>query len=242
MERYGVNPHVTFGKQPLLHIAAENGYTEIVKLLIDKYHLNPHEKGDYGYSVLHWAASGPRFFKMRDNDYYNHYNLVMMLIDDYKLSPYATDNNYGYSALHCAARAGFTDVVKLLIDRYKADPHKKSSRSRETVLYRAAGCSRRACVDLVRLLIDTYGVNPHAKSDGNTALHAAAHVAHYNKGEVMWLLIDHYGLNPNAKDRRRETVLDSVSKSHYDSSIRQRLINQYGAMSGEGNQDSCVIQ
>ncbi|MTI11860.1 ankyrin repeat domain-containing protein [Sansalvadorimonas verongulae] len=165
----------------------------------------------------------------------------MMLIDDNKLSPYATDNAHGNSPLHCAAGAGFTDVVKLLIDRYKADPHKKSSRSRETVLYRAAGCSERPCVDLVRLLIDTYGVNPHAWSNGDTALHAAARKAYKNKGEVMWLLIDHYGLNPNAKGRNGKTVLDSVS-AYSDSSIRQRLINQYGARSGGGNQDSCVIQ
>ena len=73
----------------LIHLAAYNRWTEIVELLVTKYHCNPNCTNIWGYTSLHWACLG---------SFLPNLPTVKLLTTQYCLDPLQTDSG-GYTPL-----------------------------------------------------------------------------------------------------------------------------------------------
>ncbi|KAJ9300227.1 hypothetical protein DTO271G3_2344 [Paecilomyces variotii] len=154
------------GRTPLL-LAAQHGYTDIVKLLLDS-HADIESKDNDGRTPLSWAAYiyGSNTIKLLLNNnadieskddigrtplsravYYNCINTVKLLLDSH--ADIESQDNNGRTPLFRAAENGYTDIVKLLLDS-RADIKSKDNNGR-TPLSRAA---ENGHADIVKLLLD----------------------------------------------------------------------------------------
>ena len=167
----------------LLHLSSTNGWLDVTKDLITKYHCDPHERDDDGWTCLHYAAIG------------NHVDVMRYLIDECHCDP-MTVNWYGETVLHRAARHGSFDVMKYLINHHHCDP--MATISGETVLHCAAGH-----IDIVKYLINECHCDPKATTNsGETVLHCAArHI------DIVKYLIDECRCDPMATTENGKTVL-----------------------------------
>ena len=146
----------------LLHLSSYNGWLDVTKDLITKYHCDPHEGDSYGKTCLHFAAEGNRVDVMR------------YLIDECHCDPMAVDRG-GWTPLHRAARYGHSAVVECLLSTGKCDPMAVDSIG-WTPLHRAADCGNSAVVEC---LLSTGKCDPMAVDrNGWTPLHHAARCGH----------------------------------------------------------------
>ena len=92
-----------------------NGWLDVTKDLITKYHCDPHEKaGGYGWTCLHCAALG------------NHVDVMRYLIDECHCDPMAVDLR-GWTPLHWAANWDESAAVEYLLSTGKCDPLAKDN-------------------------------------------------------------------------------------------------------------------
>ena len=98
----------------LLHLSSRNGWLDVTKDLITKYHCGPHERDGVGWTCLHWAARG------------NHVDVMRYLIDECHCDPMAVSRS-GRTPLHRAARWGSSAAVEYLLSTGKCDPLAKDN-------------------------------------------------------------------------------------------------------------------
>ena len=213
----------------LLHLSSYNGWSDVTKDLITKYHCDPHEGDSYGKTCLHFAAEGNRVDVMR------------YLIDECHCDPMAVDRE-GLTPLHLAAHYGHSAVVECLLSTGKCDPMAVDS-DRWTPLHHAACRGHSAAVEC---LLSTGKCDPMAvDSDGWTPLHYAAHwgysaIVEYllSTGKCDPLAKDNEGRTPFtlAKERGRTDTLSVLKKfggiksSHpIDSYVNVLLVGNPGA-------------
>ena len=99
----------------LLHLSSRNGWLDVTKDLIIKYHCDPHESDDDEKTCLHYAAQ------------HDHVDVIRYLIDECHCDPMATDAR-GQTPLHIAA--AFSRSVKYLLSTGKCDPSAKDNRGK----------------------------------------------------------------------------------------------------------------
>ena len=71
----------------LILLAARNGWTELVELLVTTYHCDPNCTNYMGWTSLHWACNN------------KHLPTVKLLTTQYCLDPLKTDSYSGYTPL-----------------------------------------------------------------------------------------------------------------------------------------------
>lgn len=101
-----------------LHYAAQKGYLEIVKSLLDKG-ADVNTKQRDGRTALYWAADGTAFSPGR-------LNIVRYFIDEKMCDPFQRDN-YGNTLLHAAEWNGSLDIVKYLVEEKGLDVNVKDN-------------------------------------------------------------------------------------------------------------------
>ena len=107
-----------------------------------------------------------------------------------------------WTLLHFAARNGWTDVCRLLVEQYQVDPHCRNSIG-WTALHSAAS---RGWTDVCRLLVEQYQVDPHCRdSIGWTALHSAASI--HNHLDVVQYLVSSVCCDPLTENNDGRTPL-----------------------------------
>ena len=144
----------------LLHLSSMNGWLDVTEDLISKYHCDPHERDEHGWTCLHWATRG------------NQVDVMRYLIDECHCDPMAVDSSCGQTPLHIAAYWGNSAVVKYLLSTGKCDPMAVNSRG-QTPLHCAA--DRWGSSAAVEYLLSTGKCDPMAvDSRGQTPLHCAA--------------------------------------------------------------------
>jgi cytohesin len=126
--------------------------------------------------------------------------------------------NYGWTALHWAARNDLTDCVKLLL-AHGADVNAKASNG-ETPLFEAPSLESAAL-----LVASNANVNAKA-SNGETPLHNTG-------GKVAELLISH-GANVNAKDNQNCTPLGNAA-SRGDTNMVESLLANHAEIDAKGH-------
>ena len=184
----------------LLHLSSRNGWLDVTKDLITKYHCDPHVRDGNGEICLYWAARG------------NQVDVMRYLIDECQCNPVATDK-YGNTVLHAAADYGSLDAIKYLINHHHCDPMATNNEG-ETVLH----CATRY-IGIVKYLINECHCDPMATTNsGETVLHCAArHI------DIVKYLINECHCDPMATNNNGETVLHCAA-SHID--VVKYLINE----------------
>ena len=102
------------GRNSLLHWSSGNGWLDVTKDLITKYHRDPHEGDGNGWTCLHWAAGG------------NHVDVMRYLIDECHCDPMAVSVR-GWTPLHWAASWGKSAAVEYLLSTGNCDPLAKDN-------------------------------------------------------------------------------------------------------------------
>ena len=111
----GPNDISSSGHASLLHLSSRNGWLDVTKDLITKYHCDPHQRGDGGQTCLHYAAQHDRV------------DVMTYLIGECDCDPMATDKRK-QTPLHIAA--AFSRSVKYLLSTGKCDPSAKDNRGK----------------------------------------------------------------------------------------------------------------
>ncbi|XP_044579759.1 uncharacterized protein LOC123261929 [Cotesia glomerata] len=191
-----------FDGQSPLHVAAEHGRTDVVKIFVAKKILTPDLVNNYGDTPLHIAAQR------------GHREIVEILLQN---NSNAKILNYsGYMPLHCAALNGHKDVVDVLLKKEKGVDYSKSFDGM-TILHLAA---KHGHTDLVKYLI-TLKANVNTKTGRNEVpLHEASLNGHLevvkiliaNKADINIANVD--GLTPlhNAVETNREEITEVLLK------------------------------
>ena len=146
----------------LLHLSSRNGWLDVAKDLITKYHCDPQERDSIGQTCLHYAAE------------HDHVDVMRYLIDECHCDLMAVDSD-GRTPLHCAASCGHSAVVEYLLSTGKCDPM-AVDRFGQTPLHHAAHWGHSAAVEC---LLSTDKCDPMAVDrNGWTPLHHAASWGH----------------------------------------------------------------
>ncbi|KAJ8600622.1 hypothetical protein CTAYLR_008980 [Chrysophaeum taylorii] len=115
-----------------IHFAALEGHARIVKLLVEKYRVDPAVRDDNDRTPLHHAAGR------------GHLDVVIYLVTMRKVDPSEKDGQ-GNTALLRAAHAGHLDIVEYLVALRKVDPDEQDGQG-NTALVRAAHAGHRHVV------------------------------------------------------------------------------------------------
>ena len=191
----------------LLHIAAWNGWLDIMKILIDRYGLEP-EMGDCDIYILHIAILN------------KHIDVVKYLISECGCDPMCKDND-GSLCLHYAGDCGSLDIVKYLITECKCDPM-VADKNGLICLHWAASNKH---FDVVKYLISEHGCDPMFKNNnGWTCLHYAGACGSL---DIVKYLITECKCDPMVADKNRATCLHiAVFNKHND--VVKYLISECG--------------
>lgn len=178
------------------HKAVQNGYTDIVKKLLEANirGLGKGVRTNYCKSSLHLAA------------WNGHNDIITLLLDAGMDKNIKDDNNY--TPLHSAVESGHTETVKLLLNVGVNNDVKSENFDSRTPLYIAV---RKGYTEIVKLLI-------YAGSDvnvrgylGNTPLHLAARKGYT---EIVKLLINAMAkiLKNRDSSKGNKTPIDLAAK------------------------------
>ena len=178
-----------------LHIAAENGYLDLFKTLIDKYDFNVHTADYDGCTSLHHSAISGNYklvtyFAEKGIDFYlktnneknclhiaaanGHFNLCKMLIEKCKFVVDIADND-GCIALHHSARSGSYELVTYFV-HMGSNIHLKT----KTGLNCLHIAAENGHLNLCKMIISNHNFDVNiADNDGYTALHHSARSGSY---------------------------------------------------------------
>jgi len=183
-----------------LHKASNNGYIEIVKLIVNNIILDSktyfiNSKTNDGCTPLILTVDK------------NYIEIVKILIQTAGVDVNRKDNN-GWTALHRACSKGFIDIVSILLSNGAYLNCKTNNRL--TALHEA---SRNNHIEVVKLLLDN-GIDLNLRnSNGRTALHEACRNNHI---EVFKELINR-GADIHITDNYNENPLNySISNHHFE--------------------------
>jgi ankyrin repeat protein len=180
----GADVHAKDGmKLNALHLAAYNGHTAILGLLL-KNGANVHADNDGNWTALHSAA-------------YKGHEAVLRLLLEHGADIHAKDGT-DCTALHWAVLNGHEAALRLLLE-HGADVHAKNNK-KWTALHLTASNGHET---MLRLLVE-HGADVHAKDDRDwTALHFAA----YNGHETVLRLLLKNGADVHAREQKNLTAL-----------------------------------
>lgn len=223
--------------QTALHLAAENGRTELVDMLLSDYkprmnvrdkisrvpiqeaakwgHLEVVkiliEKGGVDLNVHDFYRQTPLIWAARSG----HSEVVELLLKEGKT------RNWPRQALHTATDFGNIDTLRVLLDKGGAHVDEVHGASKDTCLHRAACMGR---VEVAKMLIEDYSANIEAENAyGDTPLHKAAGSFETRCHEVVELLCK-YHCNVRAVNYRGETALSKAAGLKYGMNTRTLAI------------------
>ncbi|MFH1831407.1 MAG: ankyrin repeat domain-containing protein [bacterium] len=175
------------GKYTPLHLAAENGYLDIVKFLIEKG-ASINEKDNSGNTPLHKAVA--RITDTGKDKGPASLDVVKYLVD--KGADINAKDNSGDTPLHLAAKNGDLDVVKFLIE--KSATIEAENNKKRTPLFLAVKANKS---EIVNFLTEN-GANVYAPDeDGLTPFLVALN---QNKLPTIKLLVNKNNINKDIKD------------------------------------------
>ena len=93
----------------LVHYAAEYGWTDVCRLLVEQYQVDPHCRTSDGKTALHYAARN------------GWTDVCRLLVEQYQVDPHCRDI-IGYTALHWASIRNHLDIVQYLVSSVCCDP------------------------------------------------------------------------------------------------------------------------
>ena len=228
------------GQVSLLHLAAANGWVDIVIELITKYKCDTNYKDSQGNTPLHYATVNShlavvKYFinkqhcdpMARDNNdvtpvHYacsnGHLNIAEYLIREAHCNP-SCENNDGETPLHYAFRYRHLNIAEYLISEENCNPSCKDKKG-STPLHLAC---RNGHLNITDYLISEADCNPSCEnSDGETPLHYACCYGNFN---IAKYLISEAYCNPSCENNDGETPLHYTCRyGHFN--IAKHLISE----------------
>ena len=199
---YNIVPHIpdlaNADDVTLLHLAAYNGWLDIVTGLVDEYDCDSKCCDSKGQTPLHYAAySGSR-------------SVVEYFISEQHCDPMHGIEHSGGTSLHCACLGGHLDLTKYLITEHGCDANHPAGVYGDTPLH-AACSSKSSCLSVVKYLINEQHCDPNSKGQyGRTPLHYACNIGHTDI--IDYLLSDlKYDLNLLDNDGDMPIHIASIS-------------------------------
>ena len=166
--------------QNCLHIAAARGYMDLCKMFLEEYNFDINVTDNSGRSALLCCAAN-------GNDQLFQYFIKMG-------SNIKQRTKYGENCLHVAARRGYMDLCKTLVEKYNFDVHMTDSSGR-TALHLCAGSGT---YQFFRYFLKMgFDINLRTKHQEN-CLHIAASFGHI---ELCKMLLEKYSFDIHAVDR-----------------------------------------
>ena len=201
----------------ILHIAAAHGSLDVLKWAINHYQCNLEATNKRHQTVLHCCAI-------------KHTNVIRFLINECNCDPMATDDYFGDTVLHKAARFGSLDVLKCAINHHQCNLE-ATNKNHQTVLH----CAIKH-VDVVRFLINECNCDPMATDiSGQTPLHLAVSFMCLEAVEYLLFIGK---CDPVAKDDKGRTPLE-MAKGNKTFKIRD-LFEKYSDIAISHPVDSYV--
>ena len=180
---------------PLLHLAATEGWMNIIIKLITKYGCDTNCKDSHGCTPLHYAAKN------------GHLKVVGYLIKKKHCDPMTRDRNHGDTPLHIACQHGHVNIVQYFINEQHCDP-KTRDNDGNTPLHTACYHSH---FNIVQYFIDERHCDPMTVNDyGNTPLHIAC-----SNGDTQTVqyLLSTGKVDPLAKNKYDVTPVEEAIRS-----------------------------
>lgn len=208
--KQGGNPHYYYRKEDQknsLHVAVENGYYEICKLLIEKGGVNVD-------SIASTPQATPLIYSVQNN----HLPITELLIN--AGANINISNGYGNSALHTCCRKGFFDISCLLIS-HGADCTLKNHKGSTALHFCGfANTNAKDCELIAKKLIEAGAKLDEIDSRGNTPLMTACLGGHL---ELMKVLID-LGAAKDVKNYGGESLSDIAVFYNHDNIIQANVV------------------
>ena len=114
----------------LVHHAARNGWTDVCRLLVEQYQVDPHCRDSIrGWTALHWAAIN------------GWTDVCRLLVEQCQVDPYCRDSIRGGTALHWVSLFNCLDIVQYLVTSLCCDPLTEDNDG-DTPLSRSSGETR----------------------------------------------------------------------------------------------------
>ena len=106
----------------LLHCAAFRGWTDVCRLLVEQYQVDPHCRDSIGETALHYAARR------------GWTDVCRLLVEQYQVNPHCRDIS-GRTALHWASIFNRLDIVQYLVSSVCCDPLTENNGGRTPLSY-----------------------------------------------------------------------------------------------------------
>ena len=166
--------------QSCLHIAAARGYKDLCKEFIEECNFDINITDNHGASALLCCAA------------WGNYQLFQYFI---KMGSNINQRNkYDQNCLHLAARTGYVDLCKILVEKYNFDIHVTDYYGKSALHY----CAGNGNYQLFQYFLKTgIDINLRTKHHEN-CLHIAAYYGHI---ELCKMLIEKYSFDIHAVDR-----------------------------------------
>ena len=236
-------PKLQIAQLPMLHLAAHQGWMDIVIDLITKHKCDINSKDSIGHTPLHYAVIN------------NHLKVVRYFIDEQQCDPMTRDND-GDTPLHYACSHSHIDITRYLLSTGKINPLARNkygetpkliiNNRRLPMLHLAAhqgwmdiaidlitkhkcdinskdsiGCTPlyyaviNNHLEVVRYFIDEQQCDPMTRdNDGNTPLHIACR---YGNTNVVQYLLSTGKVDLLAENNNKETPVDIATQiNSYD--------------------------
>ena len=212
---------------PLLHLAADHGWIDIIIELITKYKCDTNCKDSHRHTPLHYAVINNhlevvRYFineqhcdPMTRDDYgktplyyaviNNHLEVVRYFINEQHCDPMTRDND-GNTLLHYAVINNHLEVVRYFINKQHCDPMTRDIYSNTPLLY---ACQYDSLL-IVQYLISEVHCDPSCENKYNdTPLHYACI---YNHPQIAQFLLSTGKVDPLAENNKGKSPLDYASE------------------------------
>lgn len=189
-----VNPSGITG----LHVAAESGWTEIVKMLLK----------DYDNIDLYDHCNRTPFFLAAKS---GHLTVMETLLSHGDIDVNVMARPSGYTPLICLARRGHTAAVKMLLDTGKTNIVSKCGRQKTALYYAAVG----GHVDVVRLLLDAQGSDEEMIREAHSSALLGAIVMQQEIIMKMLLKEGHVDINVQTTDSQGPFFWDNGAGHKY---------------------------
>ncbi|CAH0015106.1 unnamed protein product [Clonostachys rhizophaga] len=195
---------VDYDTTPLLHLSAQKGRAETLKVFLENSNGNPESKGANGMTPLMSAASG------------GHVHAVKALLDIAKVDPNITDS-MGHTAISHASQTNKSEVLEVLLRADEVDPNIAGTDGRTPLSWAAQHFSG----NVVKALLAVDTVDPNlADKTGKTPLSWAAQSS---KEEVVEAFLAVDKVDPNLADKTGRTSL-SWAAQNYHSEVAKALL------------------
>ena len=215
----------------LLHYACRNGWYDVSRQLVEKYHCDVHLKNRWSYTPLHYVCQGNgtvdivRFLVVEQHcdpacrGYFRrtplHYacksgklDMVKFLVEECRCDLRVRTNFYGETPLHFACQGnGNIDIVRFLIVEQHCDPACREY-FRRTPLHYACESGK---LDIVRFLVEECRCDLRVRNDDDTPVHLACQ-RNGNIDIVRFLVVDQH-CDPECRGRLGRTPLHYACES-----------------------------